>query len=112
MDAHELTALHAHLIAWREQIKQEIALGRDASAVVTLDQVAVGRVSRIDALAQQQIAIAHQNQRTVQIRQIEGALERMAQGVYGVCYVCQEEIEVARLHANPIATRCVVCLES
>jgi len=37
------------------------------------------------------------------------ALKRMADGKYGFCTNCQEEIPVERLRANPAATTCVKC---
>jgi DnaK suppressor protein len=42
-------------------------------------------------------------------RQIQEALHRMAEGTYGVCDECGEEIGLPRLKAQPMATLCVVC---
>lgn len=39
-------------------------------------------------------------------RELKNALERMEHGVYGVCHVCKNEIEIARLKANPAARTC------
>jgi len=41
--------------------------------------------------------------------QIEHALQRMAEGAYGVCEDCQQAISGERLAARPEATRCVEC---
>ena len=41
--------------------------------------------------------------------QIEEALKRLDLGGYGECEECGEEIGLARLMANPVATLCVVC---
>ena len=64
-------------------------------------------------------AIQRQNDETLEeigaaarreIEAIDVALERLEQGLYGICKVCGEEIPAARLHAMPHATACVHCL--
>ena len=39
--------------------------------------------------------------------QVEQALERLAQGKYGICVDCGQEIPAARLEVHPEAIRCV-----
>ena len=39
--------------------------------------------------------------------EIDAALVRIEADVYGVCRVCGEAIEDARLHANPAASTCI-----
>lgn len=46
-----------------------------------------------------------------EIRQINLALERIDQGVYGVCVECGVNIPQARLDAVPYTTRCIRCAE-
>ncbi len=41
--------------------------------------------------------------------QVDGALERMEAGTYGVCERCGEDIDFARLKAIPEATLCMSC---
>ena len=44
-----------------------------------------------------------------EIAQIEEALKRIADGNYGVCTSCGEDIAPKRLAAQPTATRCINC---
>ena len=44
-----------------------------------------------------------------EISQIEAALKRIAEGSYGVCAQCGDEIAPKRLEAQPTATRCIKC---
>jgi DnaK suppressor protein len=44
-----------------------------------------------------------------ELTQIERALARMKQGIYGVCELCQCKIPVARLNALPYSTTCIEC---
>lgn len=41
--------------------------------------------------------------------QIEGALERIEDGVYGLCVECEGRIPKARLNAIPFTAHCVKC---
>ena len=42
-------------------------------------------------------------------REIDAALRRLEQGVYGRCIDCGLEIEPARLQARPSVARCIEC---
>jgi len=44
-----------------------------------------------------------------ELSQIERALARIKQGIYGVCEGCQCKIPVARLNALPYSTTCIEC---
>ena len=43
------------------------------------------------------------------LAQIDSALERLADGSYGVCTTCGRDIPLARLDARPYSTQCVIC---
>jgi RNA polymerase-binding transcription factor DksA len=51
------------------------------------------------------------NETAQSIRVIQAALGRIADGTYGQCVACGEDIGEARLAAIPEATRCVNCAE-
>ncbi|MBA3016779.1 MAG: RNA polymerase-binding protein DksA [Proteobacteria bacterium] len=43
------------------------------------------------------------------IRKIRKALERIEDGVFGICERCGEEISIKRLKARPVTTLCIEC---
>ncbi len=45
----------------------------------------------------------------VELRDIEGALQRVREGEYGACVKCGAEIGFERMRACPTASRCVAC---
>lgn len=92
-----------------EELKREDALGEQAAAPVTLEQDSVGRLSRIDAMQLQAMALAAQRRRESERNQIHAALRRLREGEYGYCLSCGEEIAEARLRHNPAAARCLAC---
>lgn len=81
------------------------------SSPVTLDQTLVGRVSRIDAIQQQQMAKANLASSTQRLRQIVQALARIDDGDYGMCLACDEPIDYRRLKIQPETAYCVACQE-
>ena len=48
---------------------------------------------------------------TLFIKKIDEALVRIADGTFGECRTCGEDIELKRLEARPTATHCVLCKE-
>ena len=52
---------------------------------------------------------AIENSELQEIRQIQLALKRIAEGTYGICTNCGEPIDPKRLKALPTATRCISC---
>ena len=46
----------------------------------------------------------------IKYNEIKKAIEKMNAGTYGICDVCQKEIEIERLEANPGATTCMAHL--
>lgn len=45
------------------------------------------------------------------LREVHAALDRIAEGTYGACLQCEEEISQKRLKAVPWATLCIACQE-
>ncbi|SIS68681.1 transcriptional regulator, TraR/DksA family [Roseivivax lentus] len=90
-------------------LDEEDRLGRDGQSVVALDQQSVGRLSRMDALQSQAMAKATQGRRDRMRRALQLALGRIAEGEFGYCEECGDEIAVARLELDPTARRCVDC---
>jgi DnaK suppressor protein len=97
------------LLARREELNGLSALSRESRDTVMLDQQSVGRLSRMDALQGQAMALATEERREQERVRIEAALRRIETGAYGFCVKCEEEIELRRLEFNPAATLCLSC---
>ena len=90
-------------------LDNEDAAGQDAQSTVELDQQAVGRLSRMDALQNQAMAQAQARMRNAERQRIHAALKRMDDGDYGYCTDCGDDIEPKRLDADPTIPRCLDC---
>lgn len=71
----------------------------------------IGRLTRIDAHQQQQVALHGKRQLEFQLACVRNALDRVKQGTYGACLECGGAIAPARLEAAPEAPFCVACQE-
>ncbi|WP_074255389.1 TraR/DksA family transcriptional regulator [Vannielia litorea] len=109
MEGDRPQGIRARLLARLEELANEERLGRDGRKVVQLDQQAVGRLSRMDALQSQAMAQAASRNRATEDRRIRAALSRLDEGEYGYCTDCGEEIAAARLDHDPAAALCISC---
>lgn len=109
LNQQQIDELHDQLVARRRELETQLSSADEATRPVALDQQSVGRVSRIDAIQQQQMAIASQQQATRLSKHIELALQRIDSGEFGYCQQCDEPIAFARLQAQPFASLCLDC---
>ena len=72
---------------------------------------AIGRLTRQDALSQQQMAAELRRRNEQERVRVENALRAMREGTYGVCQRCEDPIAPARLAAMPYASLCVQCAD-
>ena len=97
------------------ELKGEILTLEDESKEgrqpVELDQTKVGRLSRMDALQGQAMALAIDNRRKIELQRIDAALDRIENDDYGYCVSCDEEIAIKRLELDPAAPTCIKCAE-
>lgn len=101
--------MEARLRARLRELADEDAAAADHTAPVALDQEAVGRLSRMDALQVQAMALAARDRRAAERRRIEAALIRLHTDEFGWCRDCGEEIAEMRLLNDPTVTRCIHC---
>lgn len=69
----------------------------------------IGRLSRMDAVQQQQMAAGQQRRLEQELQQILAALGRLDQLRYGFCLRCLEPIPYGRLLIRPTTTLCYDC---
>jgi RNA polymerase-binding protein DksA len=112
IDPGTLKSMRDRLLAYRQQLQQEIhdELVQEGSsdAISIAGRVHDAQEESISAmLTELNVAMLAQHQQ--ELRRLEQALHRMDTGEYGTCIDCDKQIPLARLEANPMATRCIVC---
>lgn len=109
MDQATRDAYEHRLRQMQADLEADDTASAGAREIVTLDQQAVGRLSRMDALQGQAMARAQSARRAVMSRRITAALTRVADGTFGACEGCGENIPPRRLNLDPTLPTCVSC---
>lgn len=101
-----------------EKIREQLE-SRKKEVLIRLERITQNVTSRLEADSEEQVVV-RENQEVLddlgnmarkELDQINGALNRIESGDYGVCIDCGVEIPEPRLIANPFALRCVACEE-
>ena len=108
MTPDRLNHFRERLHALETEIQSDLVASKDASGVVELD-TAIGRLSRMDAMQNQQMALELRRRQEQQLQRIANALKRMDQNRYGLCGRCKQPIAEERLEISPDVVMCVKC---
>jgi len=112
MTPEELSEFEELLLNAQADIMGVADILEHSSGVVDLDQSKVGRLSRMDAMQAQNMAMASQQRNEEYLEAISSALARIDEGSYGLCFGCDQAIPLARLRIAPESEYCVACIEA
>lgn len=97
------------LLTLKKELEGALATGAAAAETVELDQTRMGRLSRMDAMQQQEMSKASNQRRQLKLQQITAALNRIENNDYGYCHECEEDINPKRLEHSPTTKFCIEC---
>jgi len=106
----DLKHFRLRLIKLRDELMEAEEANSDDTKTVELDQSRIGRLSRMDQMQSQQMALESQRRRKIQIRKIDAAWQRIENGEFGTCSYCEEIIEIERLEFDPTSVLCTECM--
>ncbi len=109
LDTQTLSRLKSLLLKMQEDLEEQLTISESSAQVVTLDQTSVGRVSRMDAMQQQSMAVSTREKSSKRLVNVKLALQSISRGEYGFCKNCYELISTPRLMAQPEAKFCLNC---
>ena len=79
------------------------------------DEIVIEKASdafdEVQLMGERELAIRNLDRDSKALRQIHRALSRIANGTYGVCLRCEEDILPKRMAAVPWAAFCIKCQE-
>jgi len=79
------------------------------------DEIVIEKASdaldEVQLMGERELAIRNLDRDSNELRQIHRALSRIANGTYGVCLHCEEDILPKRMAAVPWAAFCIKCQE-
>lgn len=110
MDSEKQNIFKRRLDDLEKEVRADLNRGGGATEAVQLD-TSIGRLSRMDAMQSQQMALELKRRMETRLLRIENARKRMEKGTYGLCGKCGRPIAEERLEAQPDAVFCVKCAE-
>jgi DnaK suppressor protein len=69
-------------------------------------------LDEIQAASQRALAVCNLDREFSELRNARAALRRIAEGSFGICQECDEDIHTKRLAAVPWASYCIRCQEA
>lgn len=96
------------LVAREAELRGKLASNEELTRPPSLDEE-IGRLTRQDALQQQQMALHARRRLQLQLEMLRGAFTRLDEGTFGTCPVCNEDVAPARLELAPETPFCIDC---
>ena len=104
-----LLRLHARLVARRDALRKALSGDMDSYRELAAQDVVGDTVDAAVDNANDEISSQLVEIESRELGQIEHALQRIVEGVYGRCEYCGNKIAEARLNALPYTNSCIDC---
>jgi DnaK suppressor protein len=107
MNKTELEKYKAMLEAKRDELSAGLRNREDIAIEKTPDAL-----DEVQLAGERELAIRNLDRESNLLRNVKGALLRVADGSYGICMHCEEDIKPKRLDAVPWTKYCIRCQEA
>ncbi|MDQ6665227.1 MAG: TraR/DksA family transcriptional regulator [Acidobacteriota bacterium] len=107
MSKNELEKFKTTLEAKQSELAYSLRNRDDIAIEKTPDAL-----DEVQLAGERELAIRNLDRESILLRHVRGALARLADGSYGTCLHCDEEISLKRLNAVPQAAYCIKCQEA
>ncbi|HWC95199.1 MAG TPA: TraR/DksA family transcriptional regulator [Candidatus Sulfopaludibacter sp.] len=107
MNKTELEKYKAMLEAKRDELSAGLRNREDIAIEKTPDAL-----DEVQLAGERELAIRNLDRESNLLRSVKGALVRVADGSYGICMHCEEDIKIKRLDAVPWTKYCIRCQEA
>jgi DnaK suppressor protein len=104
-----LLRLQARLVARRDALRNALAGDWESHPRFTANYEVGDAVDAALDSAYDEISSRFAEIESREFEQVEHALERIAEGVYGLCEYCSQKISTTRLNALPYTNSCIDC---
>jgi RNA polymerase-binding transcription factor len=110
MDKKRLEAYQKKLLARREELLKSIARTEEEGRAAD-DDPTVDLADKAANSYTKEFLFGQNNTDRTMLQLIDQALERIKKNTYGVCEICESELQQKRLDAVPWARHCTTCQE-
>ncbi len=111
MDKQKLEHYRNLLETRRLNLRQSVARTEEDGRAAQVTDSAQDIADRASNSYQKEFLFARSNNDRHFLQMVEHALSNIAEGIYGECEQCGNEIDYRRLEAVPWARHCIVCQE-
>ena len=94
-----------------EAKRAELSVGLRNRADIAIEKTP-DALDEVQLAGERELAIRNLDRESSLLRGVRGALARIADGSYGICMHCEEEIKPKRLDAVPWTKYCIRCQEA
>lgn len=107
MNKTDLEKYKAVLLARQVELSKGLHNREDIAIQKTPDAI-----DEVQLAGERELAIRNLDRDSIMLRNVRAALARIADGSYGTCLHCEEDIKPKRLEAVPWAPFCIRCQEA
>jgi DnaK suppressor protein len=107
MNKRDLKTIHNKLSRWLEDLSSDADCNLDGLKVS--DEPLPDLVDRAANIIERSLSQNLCDRESLLIEKIKRALADIADGTYGICNNCGEDIAVKRLKASPVVRYCIDC---
>lgn len=108
MDENQVLEIRGLIDRRMEELEKQLEEESGDTSPVSPD-VSIGRLSRLDAMQMQQVALDRNRRRERERQELQEALRRLLTGDFGYCERCGQAIAWERIKVQPQAVLCVRC---
>ena len=108
MNENDLSIFRQKLESMLLEIDDYLSKTKDSAAAVEPDK-GLGRLSRMEAMQDQQMVLELRRRKKRQLLEVKNAISRIEQNLFGKCVFCGKKISSERLNVFPEVQSCVNC---
>lgn len=107
MNKRDLKTIHKKLTKWLEDLSSDADCNLDG--LKGSDEPVPDIVDQASNITERHMSQRFCDRESFLIKKIKQALDDIADGNYGICNLCGEDIAIKRLKARPVARYCIDC---
>ena len=107
MNKRDLKTIHNKLTRWLEDLSSDADCNLDG--LKASDEPLPDLVDRAATSIERSLSQNLCDRESLLIEKIKRALRDIADGTYGICNLCGEDIAIKRLKASPVSRYCIDC---
>lgn len=107
MNKRDLKSINKRLTQWLEELSSDADCNLDGLNIS--DEPIPDIIDRASSITERNMSQRFCDRESFLIEKIKQALDDIADGNYGICNLCGENIAIKRLKARPVARYCIDC---